>query len=105
MIIQGKINIREIPIKANVDPSEVERFIRYAAKVWGLYEGEKGTYLDFSVSERKEPDKLENTHSISVWDKDTKEKTYIGSGKAKEFKQAEQPNKRAEQPSGDGLPF
>lgn len=35
-----------------------------------LFEGEKGTYLRFSVGERKEKDQFGNTHTVSVWTPD-----------------------------------
>jgi hypothetical protein len=35
-----------------------------------LFEGEKGTYLRFSVSERKEKDQYGNTHAVSCWTPD-----------------------------------
>lgn len=35
-----------------------------------LFEGEKGTYLRFSVGERKEQDQFGNTHTVSVWQPD-----------------------------------
>lgn len=35
-----------------------------------LFEGEKGTYLRFSVGERKAVDEFGNTHTVSVWQPD-----------------------------------
>jgi len=36
-----------------------------------LFEGEKGTYLRFSVGQRKEVDQYGHTHTVSVWTPDT----------------------------------
>jgi hypothetical protein len=66
MIIKGKINVLKIPKHL-------------------LFKGEKGTYLDIDIVEKREPDQYGKTHSISVYDKETKEKIYIGDGTVKEF--------------------
>lgn len=49
-----------------------------------LYYGEKGTYLDFTVAERKELGKNGETHSIYIKKKD-QDKIYIGDGTLKDF--------------------
>jgi hypothetical protein len=55
-----------------------------------IYIGEKGAYLDCDLTERKEKDRFENTHNISM--AQTKEarqakdpKVYIGNGKTLTF--------------------
>ncbi len=50
-----------------------------------LFKGEKGTYLDFKVAERREPDQYGNTHTCYVQKTKDDEKVYIGEGKAVEF--------------------
>lgn len=49
------------------------------------FKGANGTYLDFVVAERREPDQYGNTHYIYIWDKATNSKIFIGGGKVKEF--------------------
>jgi hypothetical protein len=66
MIIKGKINVLKIPKHL-------------------LFKGEKGTYLDIDIVEKREPDQYGKTHAISVYDKETKEKIYIGDGTLKDF--------------------
>lgn len=72
-------------------------------RIWTSKSGARKLFA--TLGERKEVGQYGETHTLYLWDKDAKEKTYIGSGKVKEWK-AEQPNKRAEQPANDdGLPF
>ena len=83
-----------------------------------LYKGEKGTYLDFKITERKEPDQYGQTHTIYIQKEKGDEKIYIGSGKVVEFKtDPNPPESRPEgwgastgvngygQAQGDNLPF
>jgi hypothetical protein len=55
-----------------------------------VYIGEKGAYLDCDLTERKEPDRFDNTHSIAM--RQTKEqrqakepRVFIGDGKTLTF--------------------
>jgi len=49
------------------------------------FKGQKGTYLNFTVAEKRETDQFGNTHSVYLYDKESKQKVYIGSGKAMKF--------------------
>jgi hypothetical protein len=83
MIINAKINVLKIPKDK-------------------LFVGDKGTYLDCKITERKEPDQYGYTHTIYIQKTKDDEKIYIGEGKAVHFdKPAHLPTK-AEQ---DDLPF
>jgi hypothetical protein len=65
-------------------------------------------YLNISVSEMKQPDKFENTHTVFVKDKDDAEKTYIGKGKEVVFNKPAQDVKVIETETiivNDDLPF
>ena len=72
-----------------------------------LYKGDKGTYLDFKITERKEPDQYGQTHTIYIQKTKEDEKIYIGSGKTVEFKSDNNPPES--KPDGwnadDDLPF
>ena len=77
-----------------------------------LFKGEKGTYLNFSVARRKEVGQYGDTHTVYLYDKDTKEKTYIGEGKEIVFEDSPRKSQIANQDTGinglsgnDGLPF
>ena len=67
------------------------------------FEGKKGKYLDVSVWLNNEPDQFGNMLSIQVYNKDTKQATYLGNLKESEGGQAFQQN----QPKDDtpDLPF
>jgi len=59
---QGKRNAKiNTIIDVTIDMNKAQGF---------LFEGEKGTYLRFSVGERKEVDQYGNTHTVSVWTPD-----------------------------------
>lgn len=59
---QGKRNAKiNTLIDVTIDMNKAQGF---------LFEGEKGTYLRFSVGERKENDQFGNTHTVSVWTPD-----------------------------------
>ena len=73
MIINAKINVLKIPKDK-------------------LFNGEKGTYLDCKVAQRKEPDQYGNTHTIYIQKSKDDEKIYIGEGKAIEFKNDRPPS-------------
>ena len=49
-----------------------------------IFYGEKGSYVDFTIAERKELGKNGETHSIYIKKKD-QEKVYIGDATIKEF--------------------
>ena len=49
------------------------------------FEGKKGKYLDVSVWVTEEPDQFGNSCSISVYNKDTKQATYLGNLKLSDF--------------------
>lgn len=49
------------------------------------FKGEKGVYLDFQISERKEPTQYGQTHTVYLKDKKTGEKIYIGDATLKVF--------------------
>lgn len=64
-----------------------------------IYNGKTGKKLFLKIGERKEADKYGNTHYAYLWDKDKKEKIYIGNGTEKEWSDKPQTSKR------DDLPF
>lgn len=49
------------------------------------FKGEKGVYLDFQISERREPTQFGQTHTVSLKHKTTGEKIYIGDATLKVF--------------------
>lgn len=62
-------------------------------------------YLNFDISEyRNGKDKYDNTHTIYLYDKDTKEKVYIGNGKEVNFDQPK-PADTGMNGYGNDLPF
>lgn len=62
-------------------------------------------YLNnITVAERREPDKNGNTHMVYLYNSQTKEKTYIGSGKAIELKEYT-PVQSSTSDNHDTLPF
>jgi len=89
MIINAKINVLKIPKDK-------------------LYVGEKGTYLDCKVAERREPDQYGNTHTIYIQKSKDDEKVYIGEGKAVHFDQPKSADTGTNGLAGsnhDDLPF
>ena len=68
------------------------------------FEGKKGKYLDVSVWVTEEPDQFGNSCSISVYNKDTKQATYLGNLKLSEFNGATQPATEQKSEAPD-LPF
>ena len=66
----GSINLNEIKnaIQGGVKP----------------FEGKKGKYLDVSVWVNEEPDQFGNSLSIQVYNKETKQATYLGNLKLSE---------------------
>ncbi len=66
-------------IKASICLSDIPK-----DKIVEAKNGKK--YLNFDIAEyRNGEDKYVNTHSIYLYNKDTKEKTYIGNGKLWDF--------------------
>ena len=49
------------------------------------FEGKKGKYLEVNVWVNDEPDQFGNSCSIQVYNKDTKQATYLGNLKKSEF--------------------
>ena len=49
------------------------------------FEGKKGKYLEVSVWVNEEPDQFGNSLSIQVYNKDTKQVTYLGNLKKSDF--------------------
>lgn len=49
------------------------------------YEGKKGKYLEVSVWVNDEPDQFGNSCSIQVYNKDSKQATYLGNLKKSDF--------------------
>ena len=49
------------------------------------FEGKKGKYLDVNVWVNEEPDQFGNSCSIQVYNKDTKQATYLGNLKLSDF--------------------
>ncbi len=90
MIINAKINVLKIPKDK-------------------LFVGEKGTYLDCKISERKDPDQYGNTHSIFIQKTKEDEKIYIGEGKAVHFGEAKKASyddlPSQHEQNQDNLPF
>lgn len=74
-----------------------------------IYQGKNARYLFVTVAERKEPDNYGNTHSVYIYNKDTKEKTYIGDGKEEKWNGQQTAKKDAwdgkQQAKMDDLPF
>ena len=66
------------------------------------FEGKKGKYLDIQVWVNDEPDQFGNHLSISVYNKETKQATYLGNLKLSDFQDA--PQQQQSQPNND-LPF
>lgn len=86
MIINAKINVKKIPKDK-------------------LFEGEKGTYLDIKVAERREPDQYGNTHTIYIQKQKEDEKIYIGDGKAVHFQEQAKPGHLPTKAEQDDMPF
>jgi hypothetical protein len=79
-------------------------------KIWTGKNG--GKKLFATLAERRETTQYGETHTLYLYDKDTKEKTYIGSGKLVEWQERgqapQQPQRSAPAPQqtyDDGLPF
>ena len=85
----GSINLNEIKnaIQGGVKP----------------FEGKKGKYIPVDVWVNEEPDGFGNSCSIVIYNKETKQKTYLGSLKLSEY---EVPN-QVQQPKANevDLPF
>lgn len=79
-LLGGRINTRKIPRSA-------------------FFQGEKGTYLDFFIAEKREPSYGE-THSLYLYDKATGTKTYIGGAKPIELNRNADPGNL---PPGTGM--
>ena len=86
MIINAKINVKKIPKDK-------------------LFEGDKGTYLDIKVAERREPDQYGNTHTIYIQKSKDDEKIYIGDGKAVHFDKEQPKHMPTKAEQDDDLPF
>ena len=65
------------------------------------FEGKKGKYLEVNVWVNEEADQFGNSCSIQVYNKDTKQATYLGNLKLSEFNNAAAPAKD----NGPDLPF
>ena len=65
------------------------------------FEGKKGKYLEVNVWVNDEADAYGNSCSIQVYNKDTKQATYLGNLKKSEFENASEPKKQDE----PDLPF
>lgn len=48
-----------------------------------IYKGEKGSYLTINVAKMQKPDNYGNDYTAYIYDKDTRQKIYIGKGKGK----------------------
>lgn len=79
-------------------------------KIWTSKNGAKKLFA--TLSELRVPSQYGQTHTLYLYDKETKEKTYIGSGKVVEFnvagqapQQAKQSAQAPQQTYDDGLPF
>lgn len=59
--------------------------------------GEKVIWIDILENYDGQPDQYGNTHSIQIYNKDTREKTYLGNLKQQTFG-------GASKPAGDDLP-
>ena len=66
------------------------------------FEGKKGKYLEVNVWVNEEADQFGNSCSIQVYNKDTKQATYLGNLKLSEFNGATAPQ---ESKSSPDLPF
>ena len=82
----------------SINLDEIKNAIKGGAK---LFEGKKGKYLDVNVWVNDEPDQYGNSCSIQVWNKDTKQATYLGNLKKSEFEGVSEPKKQDE----PDLPF
>ena len=69
------------------------------------YEGKKGKYLEVNVWVNDEPDQFGNSCSIQVYNKDTKQATYLGNLKKSEFNGAPAGQPAAAPDNGPDLPF
>ena len=68
------------------------------------FEGKKGKYLEVNVWVNEQPDQFGNSCSIQVYNKDTKQATYLGNLKKSDFDNA--PNQSQAAPAGSpDLPF
>ena len=65
------------------------------------FEGKKGKYLEINVWVNDEPDQFGNSLSIQVYNKETKQATYLANLKLSDFQDASQTK---EEPKND-LPF
>ena len=67
------------------------------------FEGKRGKYLEVNVWVNDEPDQFGNSCSIQVYNKDTKQATYLGNLKLSEYNN-EIP-KETKKDDGPDLPF
>ncbi len=87
----GSINLNEIKnaIESGIKP----------------FEGKKGKYLDVQVYVNDEPDQFGNSLSISCYNKETKQATYLGNLKLSNYNDAI-PGAPQQEPAKDvDLPF
>jgi len=68
-------------VKINLSKAPKDRF----------FKGDKGTYLDFSIAERKEADQYGNTHNVYLYKKG-EDKIYIGNAKMMAFNETKTSN-------------
>ena len=67
------------------------------------FEGKKGKYLEVQVYVNEEPDQFGNSLSISCYNKDTKQATYLGNLKLSDFDGV--PKGQAQAATPPDLPF
>lgn len=71
--------------------------------------GEKVIWIDILENYDGQPDQYGNTHSVQVYNKNTREKTYLGNLKEQEFGSGTSPAAAATAPAAgegsDDLPF
>ena len=69
------------------------------------FEGKKGKYLEVSVKVLDEPDQFGNSLSISVYNKEKKEATYLGNLKVSAYQYEDDAPQQSNNQSNNDLPF
>lgn len=46
-----------------------------------IFVGKNGKYLNLTITELREPDQYGNTHTVYLYNKESKQKNYVGKGK------------------------
>ena len=83
-------------IRITIDTTKLPASATFTGK-----DGHKRISVDVALR-RGGVDDYGNTHNVSVWDKETSQRIYVGSGKIETFGEAQQPRVKS---SDDDLPL